>query len=231
MSAGADLRLTIGELAEAAGMTVRNVRNHRSRGLIGPPALEARTGYYGAEHLERLKLIRAMQAEGFNLEAIRCLLGGGRGRAGGPGRGAGGPLRRLAGGGPPCRGRRARGRRAVRPGARGAVSAARPARAAAHAGRVAGDGRPARPRSSSRRSRAAPGAQLRRIHEDVAHLAPELRAAGLLAGEAFRRLAAFDRHHEEMSEDAGAVERSRRCARTRAGRRAAASPPAALAAL
>ena len=31
--------------------------------------------------------------------------------------------------------------------------------------------------------------QLRRIHEDVAHLAPGLRAAGLLDGEAFRRLA------------------------------------------
>ena len=76
MTTRADLRLTIGELAEAAGMTVRNVRNHRSRGLIGPPMLEARTGYYGAEHLERLKLIRAMQADGFNLEAIRRLLGG-----------------------------------------------------------------------------------------------------------------------------------------------------------
>ena len=77
MSPEADLRLTIGELADAAGMTVRNVRNHRSRGLIGPPRLVARTGYYGAEHLERLKLIRAMQVEGFNLEAIRCLLGDG----------------------------------------------------------------------------------------------------------------------------------------------------------
>ncbi len=42
--------------------------------------------------------------------------------------------------------------------------------------------------------------QLRHIHEDVAHLAPGLRAAGLLDGEAFRRLAAFDRHHEQMSE-------------------------------
>jgi len=77
MSARTDLRLTIGALAEAAGMTVRNVRNHQARGLIGPPELEARTGYYGAEHLERLKLIRAMQAEGFNLEAISLLLGGG----------------------------------------------------------------------------------------------------------------------------------------------------------
>jgi hypothetical protein len=79
MSADGDLRLTIGELAAAAGMTVRNVRNHQARGLIGPPRLQARTGYYGAEHLERLKLIRAMQAEGFNLEAIRCLLGHGAG--------------------------------------------------------------------------------------------------------------------------------------------------------
>ena len=77
MSPEAELRLTIGELAESAGMTVRNVRNHRSRGLIGPPVLEVRTGYYGTEHLERLKLIRAMQADGFNLEAIRCLLGAG----------------------------------------------------------------------------------------------------------------------------------------------------------
>ena len=78
MSVQTGLRLTIGELAEAAGMTVRNVRNHQARGLIGPPELQARTGYYGAEHLERLKLIRAMQAEGFNLEAISCLLGTGR---------------------------------------------------------------------------------------------------------------------------------------------------------
>ena len=76
MSGGAGPRLTIGELAEAAGMTVRNVRNHAARGLLAPPRLVARTGYYGAEHLERLKLIRAMQAEGFNLEAIACLLGG-----------------------------------------------------------------------------------------------------------------------------------------------------------
>jgi len=41
--------------------------------------------------------------------------------------------------------------------------------------------------------------QLARIHEDIAHLAPGLRAAGLLDGEAFRRLAAFDRHHEAMT--------------------------------
>jgi DNA-binding transcriptional MerR regulator len=74
-------RLTIGELADAAGMTVRNVRNHQSRGLLPPPVLEARTGYYGPEHLERLRLIRDMQADGFNLEAIRRLLSGSPGSA------------------------------------------------------------------------------------------------------------------------------------------------------
>src|SRR3954469_24734977 len=68
-------RLTVGELAEAADKTVRNMRNHQSRGLLPPPELEARTGYYGAEHVERLRLIKAMQADGLNLEAIRRLLG------------------------------------------------------------------------------------------------------------------------------------------------------------
>ena len=48
--------------------------------------------------------------------------------------------------------------------------------------------------------RGAPG-QLLRIHEDVAQLAPGLHIAGLLDGEAFRRLAAFDLHHEDMTGD------------------------------
>lgn len=43
--------------------------------------------------------------------------------------------------------------------------------------------------------------QLRHIHEDVAHLAPGLRAAGVIDAEAYRRLAAFDRHHEQLLED------------------------------
>lgn len=43
--------------------------------------------------------------------------------------------------------------------------------------------------------------QLRHIHEDVAHLAPGLHAAGVIDAEAFRRLAAFDRHHEQLTED------------------------------
>jgi DNA-binding transcriptional MerR regulator len=66
--------LTIDDLAQRAGMTVRNVRAHQSRGLLPPPELRGRTGYYGPEHAARLELIKDLQAEGFNLEAIRRIL-------------------------------------------------------------------------------------------------------------------------------------------------------------
>jgi DNA-binding transcriptional MerR regulator len=66
--------LTIDELARRAGMTVRNVRAHQSRGLLPPPDVRGRTGYYGAEHLARLELIRTLQDDGFNLESIRRLV-------------------------------------------------------------------------------------------------------------------------------------------------------------
>jgi DNA-binding transcriptional MerR regulator len=66
--------LTIDQLAQRTGMTVRNIRAHQSRGLLPPPDVRGRTGYYGEPHVARLELIREMQAQGFNLEAIRRLL-------------------------------------------------------------------------------------------------------------------------------------------------------------
>ena len=66
--------LTIDELAQRVGMTVRNVRAHQSRGLLPPPEVRGRTGYYGDEHVARLELIKDMQADGFNLRAIRHAL-------------------------------------------------------------------------------------------------------------------------------------------------------------
>jgi DNA-binding transcriptional MerR regulator len=65
---------TIDELARRVGMTARNVRAYQSRGLIQPPKLRGRTGYYGPEHVARLELIRDLQAEGFNLGAIKRIL-------------------------------------------------------------------------------------------------------------------------------------------------------------
>jgi DNA-binding transcriptional MerR regulator len=66
--------LTIDELAQRTGMTVRNIRAHQSRGLLPPPEVRGRTGYYGQAHLDRIELIREMQGQGFNLESIRRLV-------------------------------------------------------------------------------------------------------------------------------------------------------------
>src|SRR5260221_636058 len=55
-------------------MTVRNIRAHQSRGLLPPPEIAGRTGFYGADHIARLELIAEMQADGFNLTAIKRLL-------------------------------------------------------------------------------------------------------------------------------------------------------------
>jgi DNA-binding transcriptional MerR regulator len=66
--------LTIDELARASGMSVRNIREHQARGLLPPPEVRARIGYYGPEHLSRLQLITELQAEGFNLRGIGRLL-------------------------------------------------------------------------------------------------------------------------------------------------------------
>jgi DNA-binding transcriptional MerR regulator len=73
--------LTIEQLAAESGMTVRNIRNHHTRGLLPPPEVRARVGYYSAEHVARLRLILDLQADGFNLAAIERLLGGSNGLA------------------------------------------------------------------------------------------------------------------------------------------------------
>src|ERR1700754_681541 len=67
--------LTVEQLAYETGMSVRNIRNHQSRGLLPPPEVRSRIGYYGAQHVARLRLIQEMQAEGFKLSAISRLIG------------------------------------------------------------------------------------------------------------------------------------------------------------
>src|SRR5438105_14583393 len=66
--------LTIEQLAQATGLSVRNIRSHRTAGLLPPPEVRNTIGYYGPEHVARLRLIQEMQAEGFNLQAIKRLL-------------------------------------------------------------------------------------------------------------------------------------------------------------
>jgi DNA-binding transcriptional MerR regulator len=66
--------LTIDELARETGLTVRNVRSHHARGLLPPPEVRGRTGFYGEEHVERLRLILQLQNEGLKLDGIKRLL-------------------------------------------------------------------------------------------------------------------------------------------------------------
>lgn len=73
-SAKPDGKMTIGELARRTGMTIRNIRAHQTRGLLPPPEVQGRTGYYNEGHVARIELTREMQAEGINLEAIRRVL-------------------------------------------------------------------------------------------------------------------------------------------------------------
>jgi DNA-binding transcriptional MerR regulator len=74
VSKPANGEMTIGELAERTGMTVRNIRAHQTRGLLPPPIVHGRTGYYNEEHVARIELTRELQAEGLNLEAIRRMV-------------------------------------------------------------------------------------------------------------------------------------------------------------
>jgi len=72
----AEADLTIEQLAAEVAMSVRNIRNHHSRGLLPPPEVRARVGYYNAEHVARLRLVQDLQADGFNLASIERLLSG-----------------------------------------------------------------------------------------------------------------------------------------------------------
>ncbi|MGY1826223.1 MULTISPECIES: MerR family transcriptional regulator [unclassified Blastococcus] len=72
----AERELTVDELAARVGLTVRNVRAYSARGLLPPPRLAGRTGYYGREHVARLLLVREMLAEGYSLAMIERTLTG-----------------------------------------------------------------------------------------------------------------------------------------------------------
>jgi DNA-binding transcriptional MerR regulator len=70
-----DEELTVDQLAAKVGMTVRNVRAYAGRGLIPPPRLVGRTGYYGHDHVARLTLVRELLDKGYTLAAVERMLG------------------------------------------------------------------------------------------------------------------------------------------------------------
>ena len=65
--------MKIDELAQRAGTTSRNVRAYQERGLLPPPRLAGRVGFYGEGHLARLRHIATLLDRGFSLASIREL--------------------------------------------------------------------------------------------------------------------------------------------------------------
>lgn len=67
--------MKIGELARSAQCTVETVRYYEKAGLLAEPArTEGNFRVYGAEHLERLRLIRNCRALDMSHEEIHALL-------------------------------------------------------------------------------------------------------------------------------------------------------------
>lgn len=66
--------LTIDQLASRSGTTTRNIRSYQTQGILPPPSLVGRTGYYDEGHLARLRLVARLQEQGFSLAGIAELL-------------------------------------------------------------------------------------------------------------------------------------------------------------
>jgi DNA-binding transcriptional MerR regulator len=72
VAVGSEYRLD--ELARQADVASTTVRLYQSKGLLAPPRLEGRTGWYDDSHLSRLRLIARLQSEGHSLAGIAGLL-------------------------------------------------------------------------------------------------------------------------------------------------------------
>jgi DNA-binding transcriptional MerR regulator len=66
--------LTIDELAQSVEMTVRNLREWRTLGLLPPAEVRGRVGYYDPSVVARVERIKQLHAQGFKLELIRRML-------------------------------------------------------------------------------------------------------------------------------------------------------------
>ncbi|MDP8910091.1 MAG: MerR family transcriptional regulator [Chloroflexota bacterium] len=65
---------TIGELAQAAGVTTRTIRYYSAEGLLPPPDTRGKFAGYGDAHLHRLQLIGRLKAAYLPLQEIRARL-------------------------------------------------------------------------------------------------------------------------------------------------------------
>ena len=67
--------MRIDELARRAGVPTRTIRYYTQQGLLNPPSLRGRVGFYDDQHLERLRLIKELQEKRFlPLAVIRSVI-------------------------------------------------------------------------------------------------------------------------------------------------------------
>lgn len=70
------MRLRVEELASRAEVSVDTIRFYQKRRLLPAPQREGRIGWYGPQHLERLREIKDLQRRGLSLAVIRRLVSG-----------------------------------------------------------------------------------------------------------------------------------------------------------
>lgn len=69
------MAMSIGKLAEAAGVNIETIRYYQRRGLLDePPKPLAGYRYYLPEQVKRLRFIKRAQALGFTLDEVGALL-------------------------------------------------------------------------------------------------------------------------------------------------------------
>lgn len=66
--------LTIEQLVAEVGLPYTTIRMYQNWGLLPPPERRGRVGYYGPDHLARLRLIAQLQERGYSLAAIKDLV-------------------------------------------------------------------------------------------------------------------------------------------------------------
>jgi DNA-binding transcriptional MerR regulator len=72
-----DGALTVDELAGRVDMSVRNLREWKTLGLLPPAEMRGRVGYYPPEVVARVERIKRLHGEGFTLELISRMLNAG----------------------------------------------------------------------------------------------------------------------------------------------------------
>lgn len=64
------------QLAAACDVSVDTVRYYQSKGLLAPPRRAGRIGFYGPDHMTRIRRIRTLQERGLTLAVIARMLDG-----------------------------------------------------------------------------------------------------------------------------------------------------------